>query len=264
MERRKDNLRAQANGTSTPRDLNSRLKILEIYTLHVLPRNSEWEYAREFITMSEILDEERKEAFHQALQNIQDEKEFDSKREEELQKQREQQLEDARRRDEDARKAFEARNAENRDRRRQQQESQKVTEHDYGIDASHIGRQNKPATKQPSGAGRSSAKLPIPDKTSSSKTGRSQGVGSGKSASTSPTMMGRFAFLMNAFQHSVVSMGQNVRSHPRALLRMLALLVALLMALSRRDIRNRLARARDASWDKLKQTVGMGVKVSYI
>ena len=60
------------NGAGTPRDLKSRLKILEIYTLHVLPRNEEWNYARAVINMSETLDEERKEAFLQTLQVLRD------------------------------------------------------------------------------------------------------------------------------------------------------------------------------------------------
>src|SRR4051812_43837099 len=56
-----------SHGTSTPRDLNTRLKLLELYTLHVLPQNGEWDYARDFITMSEVLDDERRDAFLHAL-----------------------------------------------------------------------------------------------------------------------------------------------------------------------------------------------------
>ena len=67
--------RRQNTGTDTPRDLEKRIKLLELYTLHVLPRNEEWDYAREFITMSEMLDEERKEAFLLALHSLKEEKE---------------------------------------------------------------------------------------------------------------------------------------------------------------------------------------------
>ena len=250
------------NGTSTPRDLNSKLKILEIYTLHVLPRNAEWEYAREFITMSEILDEERKEAFIQALRNIQDEKEFDSKREEELQKQRDQQLADARRRDEDLRKAQQNKLSDSQSRRRDQ-ENQRISEHDYGIDRSQIGARSKPASNQPNGSGAPIRASGV-GKNRSSRPSTDPSAVSGSSRSVPPTFYRRFAFLVGAIQNGVVAMGRNVRSHPGALLRMLAFIFALIMALSRRDIRDRLSQAREASWNRLKRTVGMGVKVSYI
>ena len=82
MQRRKSH-----TGTDTPRDLNTRIKLLELYTLHILPRNDEWDYAREFINMSEVLDDERKEAFLLALQSLKEEKEDSEKREEKLRQQ---------------------------------------------------------------------------------------------------------------------------------------------------------------------------------
>ncbi|KZZ96303.1 peroxin-26-like protein [Ascosphaera apis ARSEF 7405] len=53
-----------ANGTETLRDLDTRIRILELFTLHVLPRNNDWGYAREFIKLSDILDDEKKEQLH--------------------------------------------------------------------------------------------------------------------------------------------------------------------------------------------------------
>ncbi len=61
------------SGAETPRDLNARVKILELYTLHVLLRNNEWDYARDFISVNSVLDDERREAFLQALQSLQEE-----------------------------------------------------------------------------------------------------------------------------------------------------------------------------------------------
>ncbi|KAL8805325.1 MAG: hypothetical protein Q9200_005473, partial [Gallowayella weberi] len=63
------------DGTNTPRELSSRLKILELYILHVLPANDEWEYAKDLIQLSDTLDEERKELFHQTLDQLSAEKE---------------------------------------------------------------------------------------------------------------------------------------------------------------------------------------------
>lgn len=59
----------------TPKDLNSRIKILELFVLHVLPANLEWDYARSYISNSDILDEERRDAFMQTLNELQEAKE---------------------------------------------------------------------------------------------------------------------------------------------------------------------------------------------
>lgn len=54
----------------------------------------------------------------------------------------------------------------------------------------------------------------------------------------------------------------NVNSLP--LLRLLMFMVAFLLIIARRDLRVKLRRVVDDGWVKVKQTVGMGVKVSYI
>lgn len=262
MRRGKSRNQSGSNGTSTPRDLNQRLKILEIYTLHVLPRNQEWEYAREFISMSEVLDEERREAFLQALQQVQDERAFDSKREEQLQRERDQQLEAARQRDEEARKAQQAK-GEEEEKRRKDSEKVPTTEGDYGVDRSTIGSQPRPSSSRSANPAAA---------TSKSSNSRSKSSGSRKPSSSSSsaparrpaTLVGRMSAMLGAIQQAILAMGHNFRTHPMLLLRLLAFFVALLMALSRADVRDRLIRLRDASWNKIKQTVGMGVKVSYI
>lgn len=63
------------SGTNTPKDLAARVRIIELFTLHVLPRNEEWTYAKEFISLSEFLDDERKEVFLQTLEGLKEEKE---------------------------------------------------------------------------------------------------------------------------------------------------------------------------------------------
>lgn len=40
-----------------------RVKLSELYILHVLPRVGEWEYAREFTQLSPDIDEEQKEVY---------------------------------------------------------------------------------------------------------------------------------------------------------------------------------------------------------
>ncbi|CRK33089.1 hypothetical protein BN1708_019175, partial [Verticillium longisporum] len=121
----------RTGGTDTPRDLNARVKILELYTLHVLLRNNEWDYAREFINVSSVLDEERREAFLQALQSLQEEQLEAERRELEAQREEEEQL----RRDIEEAKRLRAENEE-RERRRLEDERarREGSEVDYGIE----------------------------------------------------------------------------------------------------------------------------------
>lgn len=92
MSRHRSPAPRQTPGADTPRDLNARVKILELYTLHVLLRNDQWDYARDFIANSPILDEERREAFLQALQSLHDEQHAAEQREQEERKRQEEQV----------------------------------------------------------------------------------------------------------------------------------------------------------------------------
>ncbi|CAD0087442.1 unnamed protein product [Aureobasidium vineae] len=141
------------NGTSTPRDLNTRLKLLELYTLHVLPQNGEWDYARDFISMSEVLDDERRDAFLQALHTLKEEKALDGIREKELQRRQDEEMQQ--RRIEDERRRKEEARAEQERRRREAEErprtagSQNRTSSASSNNNSRAGQTNRnpPASK---------------------------------------------------------------------------------------------------------------------
>jgi hypothetical protein len=60
----------QRSPINAPRSSNTILRLIEIYVLHILPRNGEWDYAREYVSMSETLDNARKEAFLVALHEL--------------------------------------------------------------------------------------------------------------------------------------------------------------------------------------------------
>ena len=49
-----------------------------------------------------------------------------------------------------------------------------------------------------------------------------------------------------------------------AMFRLIMFVVAFLVLVARRDLRLRVKRAVEEGWVKVKRTVGMGVKVSYI
>lgn len=235
------------SGADTPRDLNARVKILELYTLHVLLRNNEWDYAREFISMSSVLDEERREAFLQALQSLQeDQQEADRREREEKQRQ-----EDQLRRDIEEARKLRAENEE-RERRRLEEERarQEGSEVDYGID------------RTPSVAGSSKPRRPT---TQSSSISRPQPSTSKKTKAVAPpTLATRAVTVLSNIRGIIEQMGSSFRTNPIFLIRTLAFILGVLLMFGRKSIRERISRILGTSWNKIKATAGMGVKVSYI
>ncbi|KAF2105921.1 hypothetical protein BDV96DRAFT_694526 [Lophiotrema nucula] len=222
------------NGTSTPRDLNTRLKLLELYTLHVLPRNEEWDYAREFIAMSEVLDDERKEAFLLALHSLKEEKEEAEVREARLRQQQQEQLEQ-RRKESEARRLEQSR-AE--DERRKREEENR---------------------RQPRGSDEVFRKPRQPASTS-----RTSRPASKKAVSPPPGLYHRATALISSLQSSIANFGHSMTANPMAMFRTLLFLLAFAIAFGRRDLRERIMRVVRNAWEKVRRTVGMGVKVSYI
>lgn len=233
-----------SNSSSSPRTLATRLKILELYTLHVLPANGEWEYSHSFIEMNDVLDEERKEAFLSALQTLKEEKDGTAHRERELAEQREREMEQQRKEEEEARRAEEARNAEEA---RKEEERRKAAEAE---------RQKASASKTPTGATstpKPTAK-PSPSQAASSRPSKSQK----KAPSPPPTFYRRASSMLTNLHHMVLQAGQSMNS--MAILRFLMFVLAFLLIIARRDLRLKIKRGMEDGWVKIKQTVGMGVK----
>ncbi|KAK4106501.1 hypothetical protein N658DRAFT_461143 [Parathielavia hyrcaniae] len=259
------------SGADTPRDLHARVKILELYTLHVLPRNSEWEYAREFISVSPVLDDERREAFLQALDTLREEQAEAERRDEEDRARREEAIrrdvEEARRlraeneareraRLEEERVRREAGERE-RERRERAARVAAATEGDFGVEertpALSVG---KASGSRPSG-GVARQRGPLP-------TREAGGGGGGGNAVAAPTLMSRASMVFGNLRMLVDEIAGAFQTNPYVLLRVLAFVVGLLMLLSRKRIRERIARILGTSWGKVKATAGMGTKVSYI
>ncbi|KAI4615437.1 uncharacterized protein J4E87_009115 [Alternaria ethzedia] len=222
---------ASAHLSDTPRDLEKRIKLLELYTLHVLPRNDEWDYARDFIDMSEVLDQERKEAFLLALHSLKEEKEDTQAREEKLRQQQQEQM-DQRRRETEAQRLDQAR----------AQDERRIRE-----------EQNR---RQPRGSDE-----PQPTPSQSSRTSRTPA----KKPTTPPPGLYNRASTMFANIHTMISdTAHHMTSNPMAFFRTLLFLLAFGLAFGRRHLRERILRIIRSAWDKVRRTVGMGVKVSYI
>lgn len=250
------NLKQRANGnpshqsgTNTPRDLESKVQIIELYTLHVLPRNGEWDYARDFISMSEFLDEERREAFLVTLKSLEDEEKGTTPLKNlepmhEPEKVQDTPIPDSISNDSTSTVK------ESRPSSRGQH---------YGVDVPNPPQ--KPDTSKEKVTPTPPSK-PIRKPSSSIYPSRpSKPVG--KSAHRRPaqtSLYKRSAAMLATIQHVLSNVGQQLSQNPMAILRFVLFLVGLIAAFSRRDLKDKFA----AGLDKVKRTVGMGVKVSYI
>ncbi|RFN46828.1 peroxin 26 [Fusarium flagelliforme] len=268
-----------ASGANTPRDLNARVKILELYTLHVLLRNNEWDYAREFISVSSVLDEERREAFLQALQSLHDEQQEQEKLENE---ERQRQEEELQKEIEEAKKL----RAENEERERKRIEEERAkregSEVDYGIDdtASHSGStrpQNK--TRAPSSSSSRQSKQSKPQSTNKAASVAGSQVGSqagskagskagsranDKAVSRSPTLSSRASMVISRLGAMIDQLRTSLNANPAFLFKFMAFIMGLLLMLGNAQLRERVKRILSVFWAKVKGTAGMGVKVSYI
>ncbi|KAK2745375.1 hypothetical protein FQN57_003718 [Myotisia sp. PD_48] len=255
------------NGTNTPKDLAGRVKVIEVFTLHVLPRNDEWEYAQEFISLSEVLDEDTKESWLHALETQRQEQERIAQRAAGLQIQKDEEFEQER-----AQLLEEERLSTHHEEREDDQEqihrissststatvkptirhTRSSSEVDYGIEKSNPNptktRSPKPALKK------SSPSASAPSKQRKTPTG----------SKNQPIFVRQLRILANLLVSLVKNIGHSLSSNPLVFLRTLLLVLGFLMALRRPVIRDRIRRVTATGWQKVRGTVGMGVKVSYI
>ena len=240
-------------GTDTPRDLDARIRIIELFTLHVLPSTGEWSYARDFIDRSEVLDEETREGFLQALQEVED---ADCKGQD--------QFEDAMPVQDELTVQEPSPAEETRpDGMETVRQQSSVTQHksdseqDYGIDQPRA----PPDTPEVHPAPPKAKSKPVP--AVQPKPARSPPTKS-TAKTTSISIYKRSAAVLSALQQLMKNMTEQLSHNPMSLLRFVLFLMGLIVAFSRRDVKDRLRRLTGVGWDKVKRTVGMGVKVSYI
>lgn len=238
--------RTDSTGTSTPRDLNTRLKLLELYTLHILPRNEEWDYARDFINMSEVLDEERREAFLGALQQLREEKSLDAIRETELKRRQEEEAQ--RREEEEAKRKREDAEAEERKRRSEKLKSSRKDRSEANGSRSNNSVSGRSAT----GNGQRSS--------APSRNNRHIR----KNTPAPPSLYQKASLMFSSISSSFLNASNSIQQNPMAAFRYLLFMFALIIAFARRDVRERIKRTLDDAFRRVRQTIGMGTKVSYI
>ncbi|KIX04538.1 uncharacterized protein Z518_05408 [Rhinocladiella mackenziei CBS 650.93] len=270
------------NGTNTPKDLTSRIKILELFTLHVLPRNDEWDYAKSFISNSDILDEERREAFMQTLQELQEATEQEKLGyanedvcAEEMQQSQESVVGPG---------ASLEPPSQSRGASKHQRTSSEV---DYGIEKEHPSGGRAPFKPENGTSTKSSNDAPFtrvpPQPVPSSATPRSppRPAEAGRhqlsppaqtprrptrrpKASNQNTMLAQARQLFLALSNLAHNLASTVSKNPTTFLRFLLFVLMFVMAFSQRQVREKTKKMLNKSWEKIKGTVGMGVKVSYI
>jgi len=231
----------------SPKALQARVKVLELYALHVLPEVGEWEYAREFVEGCGSLDEERKEGFLNALDGLKEEREGLKRREMELQEQREREVQEekTRREQEEQKRRVEEEERQKREREQQQQKQQKERE----AESNSINANNN---NSGNGNGSGSNTRGQPSRSARKSTPSSQQ----QPAASSATLLTRLTSLVH---HMRTNLGPSLLSA-----RLLVFFFAFIILASRRDMRVKLRRALADGWDKVRRTVGMGVKVSYV
>lgn len=253
------------SGADTPRDLNARVKILELYTLHVLIRNNEWDYAREFISASSVLDEERREAFLQALQSLQEDQQEAEEQEREEKRRQEEQL----RLDIEEARRLRAENEEREKRRLEEERARREgSEIDYGIDTTSstgaASSSNGKARRNRAPAPGVSAGGARPARPARPANGGG-GVSPNKNKAVAPAGFGARAAVMFANVRAMIErMSLTLQMNPMLLMRFLAFIIGIALMFGKKNMRERVARVLGNSWNKVKATAGMGVKVSYI
>ena len=265
--------RMAMNGTSTPKDLSSRVKIIELFTLHVLPANNEWDYARSFVSNSDILDDERREAFLQTLNELQEAKEHEDVLEDTT---------DYGTEDEDStapspvQEELEPESTTSSKAHTHRGHQRTSSEVDYGIESDHPnGLQSsisKPMTTLPPKPESTSQPQPPQQKQSHlssppSQTPRRNTQHSRQHRSKSQannSLLAQARHLFTALSNLTRNMSGALIGNSTAVFRLLLFLVAFFMAFSRREVRERVKAVLGKSYEKIMRTVGMGVKVSYI
>ena len=247
--------------TSTLRDLEAHLQIIEIYCLHVLPQNGEWEYAKDFISLSNMLDDERKETFLQTLNELQEEETAGQDNYEDAVPQQDQSFTEVSRSQDIERtdSNITIKPDPPKIHRRFRQEN------DHGIEATQGTSDSSALKSLPPQPTEEPAPIPV-RKPSGTLQARPPQPPPARPARRVPqsSIVNRSVALIRALHKLVSNMTFRMSQNPAVLLRFVLFLMAIVAAFSRRDMRERLRRLTGSGWDKVRRTVGMGVKVSYI
>ena len=250
-----------AVGTNTLRDLETRISIVEIFALHVLPRNSEWDFAKEFIRLNDILDADRKEDFLQTVCKLQEDESDDRNQYEDAVPQY----------DPLATKVTQSNDIQRTDSNvtikaiPPKVHRRTSSETDYGVDDNQPQPKTPPLKALPPKPISESISKPV-RKVSGTLRSQPPRIPANKPIKNDPqsTIKKRTMAINSTNQKLLGYMTFHLSQNPAILLRFVLFLAALIVVFSKRDLRQRLGRITGSGWEKVKNTIGMGVKVSYI
>lgn len=223
--------------------ISQRVKLVELYILHVIPRVGDWDYAREFTHTSPDLDDEQKELFHATLNQLQKEAEEAERYSQELAMRREAQWEYERQQD-------------------LADEAISVHSPAPSVAGSRTGsvvastRRTSTNTTRPQRK-RKPASVNGPAK--EGKVTANNGKVTATAKSDSRNLFATTTALLNRLQAQM-----NTAQGRFALLRTVIMLAMVVWMTSKRKVRERVRRLLMLAWIKTTRTVGMGMKVTYI
>jgi hypothetical protein len=197
--------------------------------------------------MSEMLDDERKEVFLQALHELKEENQQAVVRETELQKQQEEQLRAQQLEEQEYYRKEQAKKAEEELKRKEESKRQtKSSAPDTPTRSSKVSHQKSTgsSTIRPKpGAKKELNRKPPP---------------------SSQSLLARLSLIAGNFQTLFFSTAESLRANPSLLFRTVLFLLAFALAFGRREIRARITRTLEGGWNKFRGTIGMGMKVSSV
>ncbi len=206
--------------------------VLEIYALYILPRTQGWDRTKVFIDTTSYLDQERRELFLQQLESLRKEQE-----EHEREARRKQKVKNSSRAESD--------------------KGSVISQQHLGS-APNIGNGHLPGSTRGNDMFHAAGSKANSASSKNSITSRQTRSTSNKlSVQSNPT-----GSLINYIQSCILAIGTFLRINPFFYLRTLLFLVALLLSLTRGEFRERIKRITATGWGKLRDTVGMGVKVT--
>ncbi|RPB19534.1 hypothetical protein L211DRAFT_853177 [Terfezia boudieri ATCC MYA-4762] len=229
-----------------PKAVAQRVKLMELYILHVLPKVDEWQYAREFTQGSNDLDDDQKAQFLATLDALFREKEEAEEHARRIEAQRDAEIESARLAAENQRS---------------------VSPSVSGSIRSSSSRQRKPSPsdsvrQRPKSRGSVSGARLVPGQMgkssrSAEREQSKEGVVAARHQASS--LFGHTQALFTKMQKAMFSAQGN-----GLLLRTVIMLCAVVYATSKKKVRERIKRLLMVAWLKTSRTVGMGMKVTYI
>ncbi|KAI9833652.1 MAG: hypothetical protein M1826_006743 [Phylliscum demangeonii] len=248
---------AQAEDNGGARKAKSTVTIVEIYAIHVLSRTEEWHRAREFISASDILDDDRRRSLLQIIQLLEAEKKR-GPRQSNGQRESPSTVKEPAYLDTLA-------------------EEGSLTRHQNGLETNQgvARKESRQGLADPKELVNGHVLLPPEPSSSLSQhaagpTRRTRPAQSSRLQSSEPSspippiFVSQTTHIIKSLQRFVLSFTQTIKSNPLTLFRTILFIFALLLTFRSGVYQDRLRRMTATGWRKIKGTIGMGLKMSYV